>query len=144
MAKRIVSFSLSHRNTHPSNESTLEDNQTTGFNNFPYLELGVIVGLGFTAVLASGSQINQCKAHVDTFLRCRGCYFFDKIPEISEAVAQVILLGATSFKKLGYPRYFDEFLWAICLVTSDFYSLPKEIKKAIDDMLHQVFEIPLH
>ncbi len=144
MAKRIISFSLSPRNT-PSNEPVLEDNQTkSGFNNFPYLELGVIVGLGFTAVLASGSQIEQCEVHVDTFLRCRGFYFFDKIPEISEAVTQVIILGTQAFKKLGHPRYYDEFLWAICLVTSDFYSLPKEIKKAIDDVLHQLFEIPIH
>lgn len=140
MAKSMVTISDSTCNKFLEVSAT---NDAILFNKYPgysfsdgnHPELGTIVGLGFAAVLAEGSQIDICCIHVGAYLRYRNFYHYDNVDKLSSAIAQVISVSMRAFEKLGHPRYYDDFIWAIYRVINIDYPIPVEIKQAIEKIL---------
>lgn len=100
-----------------------------------YNELSTLIGLSLTAIMAEGTQVDVCKTHFETFLRYR--YFpKQKLEEVSIAISEIIHHGLHSFKTLGFPRYYDDFIWSLHRTLSSFSTTPIRIKQK----LYQIFE----
>ena len=77
-------------------------------------ELVTVTGLGFTAVLAEGSQVRSCRPYFATFLRYRDfLQHTDKLEPLSHAIAGIICSALEPFGQLGHPRYYDDFIGAL-------------------------------
>lgn len=76
--------------------------------------LGVVVGLGFTAVLVDGTFLQNYQLQLQIFL---DHVDFKSHPQrtvaLSLAMAEMVNLGAYLFRVLGYPGYYDYFAAAV-------------------------------
>jgi len=106
------------------------------------LELSTLMGLSFTAILAEGSQIASSRQYLATYLRYRNFnHHLDKLQQLSHAIATIVCSTIYSFKKLGFPLYYDSFMTALVntlklpIGDSDI-----EATKGIKNILQELFE----
>ena len=105
------------------------------FRDGPYPELDTIVGLGFTAILTEGSEIDVCSTHIETYICFRDFYHYGSAEILSATVSEIVSVSIRAFKKLGHPSYYNDFIWAIYRVISTDHPIPIEIKQAIEKIL---------
>jgi hypothetical protein len=100
-----------------------------------------LAGLGFTAVLAEGSRVRSCRPHFATFLRYRDfTRHTNKLEALSDAVAEIIYSAVCSFKMLGHPLYYDEFIAALVTTLQSSDMNDATTSKGIKNMLQELFE----
>ncbi len=106
------------------------------------LELSTLTGLGFTAILAEGSRIRSCRPHFATFLRYRDfTRHTDRLEQLSHAIAAIICSSIYSFKKLGFPLYYDSFVTALVnTLKSPDSASNAELTKGIKKIMQELFE----
>ncbi len=103
--------------------------------------LTTLAGLGFTAILAEGSQVRSCRPYLATFLRYRDFTLHtDKLESLSHAIAEIICGAIRPFNVLGHPMYYDDFITALvkALKSSDTHDV--KIDKGIKKMLQELFD----
>ncbi len=103
--------------------------------------LTTLAGLGFTAVLAEGSQVRSCRPHLATFLRYRDfTQHADKLDVLSHAIAEIICSAIHPFSVLGHPMFYNDFIAALVntLKSSDMHDAKTD--KGIRKMLQELFE----
>lgn len=98
-------------------ETALQERCDFSPEDNPYADylraLSTLMGLGFTAILAEGSQIRPCKSHLTSFLRYRDFIRHrDKLTPLSTAIAETVCSAIRPFKQLGFPLYYDGFVQA--------------------------------
>jgi len=104
-------------------------------------ELDTLVGLGFTAVLAERTNLHACQSRVNSFVRYRDFMLHkDKLSEIAVIIAEIIQYAMYSFNRLGFPRYYDDFVWALHKTLRLHYGTPEEIKKETQRIIGMLFE----
>jgi len=102
----------------------------------------MVIGLGFTAMLAESSQTQPCQLHLLAFLHCGDNFTqcIDKFERLSKTAAEVICSAINPFKLLGTPRYFDDFLLAITNVVYPASMELIEKKQKTKELLQTLFE----
>ena len=117
--------------------SNHSDNFSTDYKQ----QLCTLVGLSFTAVLAEGSKTWSIRPHLATFLRYRNMVHQpDKLELLSVAIAEIICNAIYSFKVLGFPQYYDDFLNAIIYIVCSSDAISIEIKNGIQEILLELLD----
>ena len=120
MANESLAFSarsinLVSRLAHLIDTALQERFDFSGHRHVEYFQtLATLAGLGFTAVLAEGSQVRSCRPHFAVFQRYRDfTQHSDKLKLLSRAIAEIVCHAIYPFRMLGHPGYFDEFISAL-------------------------------
>jgi hypothetical protein len=105
-------------------------------------QFATLVGLGFTAILVKGGQVQFCHLHLLAFLNFGNDFTqcTTKFESLSAVVAEIICSAISPFRFLGMPRYFDDFLLSI---TNVVYPPRMELvkkKEKIKQLLQILFE----
>jgi len=145
MAKNMVAGSARHRNPILSISSLI----STHLKNkcaFPArfaadstLALGTAIGLGLTAVLAEGSRVDMCQVHMHTLLLYHTDQTLDNLDDITHAMTEIMQHGMAAFKILGYPRYYDDFLWALQRLLASAGLKPSQQSKESRALIQSLF-----
>jgi hypothetical protein len=103
-------------------------------------QLCTLVGLSFTAALTEGSKMRTCKPSLAAFLRYNNLNRPEKFELLSVAIAKMVCNAIYSFKVLGYPWYFDDFLGALTHAVSPSDTVSTETKNGIREVLLELLE----
>lgn len=100
----------------------------------------MLLGLGFTAILSEGSQVQLYKPHFDFFLQHRDfTQHADKLEILSVSVAEIVCGALCPFHTLGHPSYYDDFIKALVVVLKssevDSLAVEKGIRAIIQGLM---------
>jgi hypothetical protein len=98
--------------------------------------------LAFAAILAEGSEVDGSRYALNFFLGYRDSL---QNPEhldfITNVVGYLFASGFSAFKTLGYPDYFDDFIWTYNnILHSKDLVVPFEIKEEMQRILDLYFK----
>jgi hypothetical protein len=146
MANESLAVSMRHRNSIlkfvPANKHFFDEKCTGAgpLDPYSFLEMNTVIGLAFTAILAAGLDLELCLPEMNIFLHYRDSFdHWDKYDIAIVAVTRILENGFTAFKKLGYPYYFDDFLWAYNRVLHSPNTFSFKIKQEMERMLDTMF-----
>jgi hypothetical protein len=106
------------------------------FEPFHLHELSTAVGLAFTAVMAEGIDVKFCRSALDIFLKYRQAINDpENLSAVTIAITTLLESGLSAFKNLGYPYYFDDFIWACKSTLNASNHVPMSIKEEISRIL---------
>ena len=98
--------------------------------------LATLVGLSFTAILAEGSQIRSSRSYFATFMRYRHfTQHVDHLEAFSYAIAEMISRAIYSFRALGHPRYYEDFLAVLVNILKSSPMAGSEEEKEIKEIM---------
>ena len=147
MAKEILAVSARPRNYNVGIYSLILANlkkyyaMPDGAQYNIYPELDTLVGLGFTAAMSEGTHRQACKSRVDSFVRYRDFILHKgKLSEIAVIIAEIIQYAMYAFNKLDFPRYYDDFVWALHKTLRSHHGTPEEIRKKNQRIIAMLFE----
>lgn len=104
-------------------------------------ELATLMGLAFTAALAEGSKARPCRMYLASFLRNGGLNQHPgRAEELAVTIAQMICNSIYSFKALGYPRYYDDFITALVNLLRSSSECNMHAEMGIKKMMRALFE----
>ena len=103
--------------------------------------LATLMGLGFTAILAEGSDVWPCRPYVATFLRYRNFQqHTTKLEPFSHAIAEITCRAVRPFNVLGHPLFHDDFIAALVQTLKSSDTGSPKTDKMIKRMLQELFE----
>ena len=147
MAKHILSFSLPSSNlvsqlAYLINTALQERCSFSSDSHADYHRaLSTLTGLGFTAILAEGSDVWPCRPHVATFLRYRNFpQHVTKLEPFSHAIAEITCRAIHPFSELGHPLFHDDFIAALVQTLKSSDTCDPKTDKRIKIMLQELFE----
>jgi hypothetical protein len=125
-------------------EDVLQDscNESSDFHENYRRQFATVIGLAFAAILAKGNCAHSNQWHMLTFW-CYGNDFTqctDRFERLSVIVAELICNALMSFKFLGMPRYFDDFVLAMTYILYPANMDSMDKKRNIRDLLQTLFE----
>lgn len=97
--------------------------------------LHTLVGLSFTAMLSEGNKTRSCRSSLVDFLRYDDLIQPKKFEQLSAAISEMVCNAIASFKALGYPRYYDDFLLSMTHAVSSSETVSAETKSRIQEIL---------
>ena len=146
MANKIVAVSTRHRNSNLRIASTKNEylenkcSISTDFTSFSSHQLNTLMGLAFTAVLSEGSLVEGCWDDFSIFIDNRNALLDpDKLPVLVTAISYILKCGFSAFKTLGFPYFYDDYMWAYLQLVSPHTVIPMEIKKEMRRILDSIF-----
>lgn len=124
---------LSTNGFHLCNNDSSPPNPPSFFHEFDML-----IGLAFTAVVASGHDVTICRSLLGVFFDHREEY--EDITGYALVAAKDILRqGFIAFKLLGFPYYFDDFLNTYRCILKPTHPIPSTIKYEMQQILNELF-----
>lgn len=102
-------------------------------------QLHTLVGLSFTAMLADEGKIRSCRLSL-IFLRYGNLIHPRKYEELAVAIAEITYSAFDSFKALGFPRYYDDFLLSMAHTASTSEIVSDETKNGIHEILLKLLD----
>ena len=102
--------------------------------------LRTLVGLSFAAVLSEGDKTRSCRPSLVEFLRYGNLVRPEKFEQLSVAISEMVCNAIDSFKALGYPRYYDDFLLAMTHAVSSSETVSDETKNGIQEILLELLD----
>jgi hypothetical protein len=91
--------------------------------------------------MSEGTHRQACKSRVDSFVRYRDFILHkDKLNEIAVVIAEIIQYAMYAFNKLDFPRYYDDFVWALHKTLRSHHGTPEEIRKKNQRIIAMLFE----
>lgn len=142
MAKQILAVSTRHRNSNVRIVSTNQDHLknkcsvSSDFTSFSSPELNLLIGLAFAAILAEGGHVECCRYEFSIFIDYRDALHDpNKIDILITVISHVLESGFLAFKKLGFPYYYDDFIWAYHQILNSLGAIPVGIKNEMQRIL---------
>jgi hypothetical protein len=143
MANESVAASSRHRNSilgiASTNHGYLFKNNsfTQAFYFFNSKELGTVLGLAWTAIMAEGSDVAIGQAEMNLYLKYRDFVQHDAMLDIvTVSVVQLLESGFAAFKALHFPSFYNDFIYRYHGLLNSYDLVPVNIKQAMKNILN--------